>query len=120
MTHAREECVKAAALIEEGGERYREDVRAEANRIYKSRHMTEQNKSKNTWYQKGYDEGVTDGKAAGYEVSKNVFQITYPCSSCRGDLVLTRNGEDTRSAIEYLKSQGWRHKQCDETSKPRE
>ena len=95
-------------------------MRAETDRMYKSRFMAESNKAKNTWRQKGYDEGVTDGRKAGYEVAKIVYQITYPCANCGGDLVLTRNGEDTRSAIEHLKSQRWSHKKCNETSRPDE
>jgi hypothetical protein len=115
-----EACVKAAALIEEEGVRYREDVRAEANRIYKSRHMVELNKARNTWYRKGYGDGLADGRKDGIEVAETVYMIRYPCARCGGDVVLTRNGEDTRSAIEFLKSVGWGHKQCGETSKPRE
>ena len=113
-----EACVRAAALMEEGGEMYRDEVKAEANRMYKSRFMAELNKARNTLYQRGYDEGVSDGRKTGYEVVKNVYQITYPCANCGGDLVLKRNGEDTKSAIEHLKSQGWRHTKCNETSKP--
>ncbi|UCD44584.1 MAG: hypothetical protein JSV27_10765 [Candidatus Bathyarchaeota archaeon] len=107
-----EACVRAAVLIEEGDEKYRENVRAEANRMYKSRFMAEQNRAKNTWHKKGYDEGFTDGEAKGFDAAKNAYQITYPCSNCGDDIILIRNGEDTMSALEYLKSQGWRHGQC--------
>jgi hypothetical protein len=85
-----EACVKAATLIEEGGERYREDVRAEANRIHKSRFMVELNKGKNTWYRKGYDDGLVDGRKAGIEVAENVYMIRYPCARCGGDIVRAR------------------------------
>ena len=113
-------CVKAAMLIEVGSERYGEDVRAEANRIYKGRFMAEMNKARNSWHQKDYDEGIADGRKAGIAAAETVYMIRYPCAWCGGDVVLTRNGEDTRSAIDYLKSQGWRHKQCNETSKQAE
>ena len=111
-----EACVKAAALIEEGGERYREDVKVEANRMYKSRHMVALNKARNTWYKKGYDDGSVKGREMGVEAAESVYMIRYPCARCGGDMVLTRNGEDTRSVIAYLKSAGWGHKQCSETS----
>ena len=114
-----EACVRAASLIEEGGEWYREDVRAEANRIYESRHMVELNKARNTWYQKGYDDGLVMGREMGVEAAETVYMIRYPCARCGGDVVLTRNGEDTRSAIEFLKSMGWRHMDCGDASKPR-
>jgi len=114
-----EACVRAAVLIEEGGEKFKEAVNAEANRLYKSRFMVELNKAKNTWHQKGYDDGVRDGKAAGYDIGSEANQIRYPCSVCGEDMILLPEGEDTKAAIEFLKSHGWRHGHCSETSKPR-
>jgi len=112
-------CVRAAALIEEGGEKYKEVVKAEAIRMYKSRFIREQNKARHTWYQKGYDDGLGEGKAEGYDSGREAYQITYPCSGCGGDLILRPGNEDTKSAIEFLKSKGWIHTKCKETSKPR-
>jgi len=63
------------------------------------------NKAKKNWYKKGYHEGISDERKEGYTVAKNVYKITYPCANCGGDLVLKRNGEDTKSTIEHLKSQ---------------
>ena len=113
-----EACVRAAVLIEEGGEKYKETVKAEANRMYKSRFLGEQNKAKNTWLQKGYDDGFGDGKKAGIDIGRELDQIKYPCSKCGGDLVLRPGNKDTESALEFLKSQGWGHSKCIETSKP--
>jgi hypothetical protein len=112
-----EACARAAMLIEEGGERFKEEVKAEANRLYKSRFMGEQNKAKNTWIQRGYDDGFRKGKSGGYESAREAFQIKYPCSKCGGDLILRPGIKDTESAIEFLKSQGWGHSQCIESSK---
>jgi hypothetical protein len=114
-----EACVRAAVLIEEGSEKHKEAVKAEANRLYKSRFMAELNKAKNTWHQKGYDKGFGEGKKAGIDVSREAYQIKYPCSKCGGDLILRPGNVDTESAIEFLKSQGWGHSQCIESSKPR-
>ncbi|NQT07768.1 hypothetical protein HQ586_01715 [Candidatus Bathyarchaeota archaeon] len=113
-----EACARAAMLIEEGGEKYKETVKAEANRMYKSRFLGEQNKAKNTWIQKGYDDGFGDGKKAGIDIGRELDQIKYPCSKCGGDLILRPGNKDTESAIEFLKSQGWGHSKCIETSKP--
>lgn len=113
-----EACVRAAVLIEEGGERFKEEVKAEASRQYKSRFLGEQNKAKNTWIQKGYDDGFGDGKKAGIDIGRESYQIKYSCSKCGGDLILRPGNKDTESAIEFLKSQGWGHSQCIETSKP--
>ncbi len=107
-----EACVRAAALIEEGGERFKEAVKAEANRLYKSRFMGEQNKAKNTWIQKGYNSGHKDGRDQGYNIARDRFQISYPCATCGSDIALRPDGEATKSAVEHLKSEGWRHTEC--------
>ena len=75
-----EACVRAAVLIREGGERFKEEVKSEANRQYKSHFMGEQNKAKNTWIQKGYDEGFGEGKKAGMDIGRETYQIKYPCA----------------------------------------
>ena len=113
-----EACERAAVLIEESSEKYKETVKAEANRIYKSRFLGEQNKARNTWIKKGYDDGFSDGKKEGVDIGREAYQIKYPCSKCGGDLILRSGKKDTESAIEFLKSQGWRHSKCTETSKP--
>jgi hypothetical protein len=107
-----EACARAAMLIEEGGERFKEEVKAEANRLYKSRFMGEQNKAKNTWIQKGFNSGYNDGMENGITLAKDMFQISYPCATCERDIVLRPDGEATKSAVEYLKSAGWRHTDC--------
>jgi hypothetical protein len=114
-----EACLRAAVLIEEGSEKYKEALKAEANRMYKSRFLGEQNKAKNTWIQRGYDNGFGDGKKAGIDVSRESYQIKYPCSKCGSDLILRPGNKDTESAIGFLKSQGWGHSQCIESSKSR-
>ncbi len=107
-----EACAHAAMLIEEGGERFKEAVKAEANRLYKSRFMGEQNKAKNTWIQKGFNSGYNDGMENGINLAKDRFQISYPCATCGHDIVLRPDGEATKSAVEHLKSAGWRHTDC--------
>ncbi len=107
-----EACAHAAMLIEEGGERFKEEVKVEANRLYKSRFMGEQNKAKNTWIQKGYNSGHKDGRGQGYNIARDRFQITYPCAKCGSDIVLRPDGEATKSAVEHLKSEGWGHTEC--------
>ena len=113
-----EACVRAALLIEGGSEKYKEVLKAEANRMYKSRFLREQNKARNSWIQKGYDEGFGEGKEAGMDMGRETYQIIYPCSKCGDDLILRPSNKDTESAIEFLKSQGWGHSKCIETSKP--
>jgi hypothetical protein len=107
-----EACAHAAMLIEEGGRSYKEAVKAEANRLHKSRFMREQNKAKNTWIQKGISIGYKDGMNQGFNLASDRFQISYPCATCGRDIVLRPDGEATKSAVEHLKSAGWRHTDC--------
>jgi hypothetical protein len=109
-----EACIRAAALIEEGGGNYREAVKAEANRIYKSRFMKEQNKAKKTWIQKGINMGHSEGLNKGVKMATDRLQISYPCAKCGKEMVLRPGEKDTKAAVEYLKSQGWRHGNCGE------
>ena len=107
-----EACAHAAMLIEEGGERFKEEVKAEANRLYKSRFLGEMNRAKNTGIQKGYTSGHKDGMKEGGNLAIERFQITYPCATCGRDIVLRPDGEAAKSAVEHLKSEGWRHTDC--------
>jgi hypothetical protein len=107
-----EACVRAAALIEEGSEKYKEAVKAEASRQYKSRFLGEMNRAKNTWIQKGYTSGHKDGMKEGGNLAIERLQITYPCATCGRDIVLRPDGEAAKSAVEHLKSEGWRHTDC--------
>ena len=110
-----EACIRAAVLIEEGGEGFKVAVKAEANRLYKSRFMGELNKAKNTWIQKGFSGGYDAGVEEGGILAKDSFQISYPCAVCGRDIVLRPDGEATKSAVEHLKSEGWRHTDCGKT-----
>ncbi len=87
---------------EGGGERFKEKVKAEASRQYKSRFLGEMNKAKNTWIQKGYNSGHKDGVEQGSNLARDRFQITYPCETCGSDIVLRPDGEAAKSAVEHL------------------
>jgi len=107
-----EACLRAAALIQDGGEKYDKAVKIEASRMYKSRFLGEQNKARHTWYQNGYNKGFEDGRRNGYYKGVEENQIKYPCSRCGGDMFLRPDNEDTKAAIEFLKSKGWGHSGC--------
>ncbi len=110
-----EACSHAAMLIEEGKESFKEEVKSEANRLYKSRFMGELNKAKSTWVQKGFSGGYDAGVEEGRILARDSFQITYPCATCGSDIVLRPDGDAAKSAVEHLKSEGWRHTDCGKT-----
>ena len=70
-------------MIEEGGEECRDAVKTEANRLYKSRFMEEQNKARSTWRRRGYEMGFKDGSDEGFDLGREEYQIRYPCASAR-------------------------------------
>lgn len=111
-----EACIRAAALIE-GGDKFREAVNAEANRLYKRKFFGEMNKARSTTYQKGYQDGHAKGKEEGFESCRRTYRITYPCNKCGGEMTLYRGGKDTVAAIDYLRSR-WGHENCEKASKP--
>ncbi len=95
-----EACLHASRLMDVSGKRYRDEIRAEANRVYKKRFMTEINKAKQTWIKKGFQEGVNESR------------ITYPCSVCGGELVMKPEAVDHDAMKLLMKEKGWAHSTC--------
>ena len=107
-----EACQHLATLAEPNGKKFKQAVSREANRRYKSRHLTELNKAKKTYIDQGYQDGFLMGTHAGYNEAVKDWRVSYPCGVC-GDPVYMKPGEkSTEDAVEYLKSKGWLHSAC--------
>ena len=107
-----EACQHLAALSEPNSKKFKQAVSREANRRYKSRHLSELNKAKKSYVDMGYQDGFLMGTHAGYNEGIKDWRISYPCSIC-GELIPLKLGEkSTEDAIEYLKSKGWAHSAC--------
>ncbi|MFC1804165.1 hypothetical protein ACFL0D_09425 [Thermoproteota archaeon] len=95
-----EACTRASTLLDTGKEVYTKSVRKEAQSLYKSRHMTEMNKSRKKWVEEGYRKGVEE------------YKITYPCSVCGGELVLKPGEKDHEAMKGFMRQAGWAHSSC--------
>ena len=110
-------CEHLAELADPNGKKFKQAVNREANRRYKSRHMTELNKAKKTLEDKGYSEGEgigrKIGRALGYDQATKEWRISYPCSVCGEPIYMKPEGNATKDAVEYL-SKTWGHTSCHE------
>ena len=103
-----EACNRAAELIESNSKKFKEAIKRESNRIYKSRFMTEINKAKDTWYSKGYKEGDFIGST----LSKAKHQVWYYCAICGERIDISPDSESHKDIIEYMRERGWKHVSC--------
>ena len=114
-------CEHLAGLADPNGENFKKAVKREANRRYKSRHLSELNKAKKTFEDKGYDKGYSDGDVIGLRVGRALgldqatreWRISYPCNVCGEPIHLKPERESTKAAVEFL-SQSWGHSSCHE------
>lgn len=93
-------CIRTAELVDVRREEFLRAVDGAANRVYKSRHMKELNKSKQSWTKRGYDRGVEE------------YRVTYPCSVCGGDLILKPGAKDHEAMKGMMQQAGWAHTTC--------
>jgi len=95
-----EACIHASKLLDTSKGQYAKEVEKEALRIFKSRHMTEMNKSKKKWVDDAYQKGVDENR------------ICYPCCICGGDLVMKPGEKDHEAMKELMRKSGWHHSTC--------
>ena len=101
-----ESCDRAALLILNEEEERSREVKRRAERIFSSRFMVQLNKSRKTFYNKGFTEGYKRGRAD--------FEIWYYCSRCGGMMTMRPGGSDHEALIGYMKEHGWHHTRCPE------
>ena len=57
-------------------------------------------------YEKAYNNG--------FEEAKQKFRIWYYCNVCGEKIWIKPNGDNHKAMIEYMKKEGWRHRECHE------
>jgi len=72
-----EACLRAVDLLDKNGGEFKHAAELEAQRIYKSRFMSELNKSRKTLYKMGYNEAM------------QIERFTVPCSTCGKSIQFT-------------------------------
>ncbi|MBA7613306.1 hypothetical protein ES703_20552 [subsurface metagenome] len=132
-------CEHMAELSDPNGKKFKQAVSREANRRYKSRHLSELNKakagfirngyekgigegrselntSKESFIREGYDKGLREGQSKGRkegnEEATNKWRISYPCNVCGKPLSMTPGNAWHKVIAEYLKSRVWGHRTC--------
>ena len=106
---------QAAALLDPNGKEFDHRVSKEAQRLYKSRFMSEMNVARSTFqkhterevvkaYDRGYDSGLQEGQ--------KLFEIWYFCSICGKKMTMYPNAVDHQAMIGFMKDRGWSHGEC--------
>jgi hypothetical protein len=97
-------CEKAANLLDSNSKMYKNAVAAEADRLYKSRFMTQLNKTRADLNMKGYQEGFAD--------AAREYETWGFCSVCGEKMTISPNSDEHKAIIDYLRKIGWSHGHC--------
>ncbi len=112
-----EACIKASQLIDTNSTEFEKAVADETRKIEKSQIMSQANKNRKTWTDKGYKKGHGDGDSQGYQRAVTEYKITYPCSICGEELVMKPNNPDHEAMKPMMAKAGWAHTTCHEARK---
>jgi len=105
-------CEHAAMLIDKDGKNYQKAVKREAERIYKSRFMTQLNLARRSVHSGGYLEGYEAGVLEG----RRKYEVWYFCNVCGQRINIPPNSNNHKALIEYMQEHGWGHQACHEKS----
>jgi hypothetical protein len=100
----RDAYLRAAVLIDKNNQEFKHSVELRAQVIYKARFMTEVNKSRNTFYTKGYNDSTN-----WVRINENNFKT--PCSNC-GQLMPFSSRDSNWAEVQKVlfdAFKGWRH-----------
>jgi len=113
-----EACIKASQLMDPNSAEFEKAVANETRKIEKSQIMSQANKNRKTWTDKGYKKGRKDGDSQGHQRGVSEYRITYPCSICGKEIVMLPNNPDHEAMKPMMKNTGWHHNACQD-KKPR-
>ena len=114
-----EACIRASQLLDPNGKEFEKAVADEINKIEKSQIMSKVNKSRKTWTEKGYKKGFSEGRKEGHRKGVAEHKITYPCSICKGELIMKPGEKDHIAMKKLMSDAGWRHVSCHDAKKTR-
>jgi hypothetical protein len=104
---------KAATLLNENGPKWKKSVQDEANRIHRSKFMTQFNKARGTIEDNAFKHGFEQGMLNGIEN----FQLWYYCNVCGERVNINPNSEVHKAIINLLKEKRWGHVECHDKAK---
>jgi len=102
---------KAAILLDPNSKIYKDAVAAEADKMYKSKFMTQLNKAR----KKAEIKGNSDGYEEGLEQSKEEHEIWYFCNVCDELIMISKESAEHNAIIDYLRENKWGHSACHES-----
>ena len=105
-----EACRRGADLLEKNSEEFRRAVESEAERRYKSRHLTEFNKARGTIIDQSYKRGYD----AGYKAARSAYETWHFCVVCGEKTTIKPNDNAHQAVIEFLHDNQWGHTACHE------
>ncbi|MFH0749204.1 MAG: hypothetical protein V1915_04750 [Candidatus Bathyarchaeota archaeon] len=108
-----EACFRCSERLEKNSVEYKRAVEFEAESRYKSRHMTEFNKAKETIARQNQKTGYE----AGYKAAKAQYEIWYYCSVCGEKITINHDSNVHKAVIELLREKGWAHTACHKKKK---
>lgn len=103
-----EACEKAAIMLDANSKIFKESVSSEAEKAFKSRLMSQLNKSRLSIQNKGWEEGFS----VGYDEALRTNQIWYFCDICGEKIIVAPNDNSHKAIIEYMLEHGWGHTSC--------
>ena len=107
-----EACIRASQLIDSNSEEFKKSVEVKVSNFKKGLLLSESNRSRKTWTNKGYKKGYSEGEATGYQRGVDENRITFQCAMCNQELWLPPNSEAHKAVIAFLKEKGWGHGEC--------
>jgi flagellar biosynthesis/type III secretory pathway protein FliH len=107
-----EACIKASQILDPNSEEFEKAVTKEVNKIKKSQVMSKVNKNKKTWSKKGYERGFSEGHRQGYKKGEADYKISYNCSVCGREIIMSPGEGDHLAMKKLMKEAGWAHSRC--------
>jgi hypothetical protein len=98
----------AAFLLDSNSKLFEKKANNEAERRYRSRHFTEQNKTIKTVK----DESFHYGYARGYYEAREKHRIWYYCVKCGKHIDLLPNSNSHNAVIKLMRENKWGHLDC--------
>lgn len=108
----KEACIHASKLLDVNGGEFQRAIETKVNNIKKGLVLSEVNKSKKTWREKGYKKGYDEGMRNGYQRGVVDYRIAYTCAVCGKELIMKPKANDYEAMKQLMKQAGWAHGDC--------
>ena len=94
----------AGMLLDKNSDEFNKAVNREAERRYRSRHLTELNKARTTIEKSAFN--------SGYQRGVNENRIWYYCNICIEPIYIKPNSDSHKAVITLMRKTNWGHELC--------